>query len=316
MKFEVVAKKALKKYDIKVTNLVYMMEETNVFFHVFTETKEYVLKIFQEESSNYNDNLAEHYFIGVINEKTDILTPQVVENIEGITVTKIPYSNKRGYKRCALYSFLSGEGIYQLEDMDYFEKIGKEIAKMHLATSGLDFPDYVNPKKWKKIFYYEDEIAVYKKKKYSKYITEEMIEILDELIPYIDRKLKFFYEKGEPQLIHADMNPWNIKSKGERFIIYDFEEAMLAYPIHDIAVFMYYYKYSDTFNFYDIKEAFLKGYETILPRPSNLNLKNLELIMMARRINFFNYVLTINPNPKEYLEMSFPRIKEYYLSYR
>jgi Ser/Thr protein kinase RdoA (MazF antagonist) len=316
MKFKSVAKKAIKLYDVDCVEMVYLTEETNIFYHVKTSDKEYVLKIFQEESSNFDDNLAEHYFIDLIHSKTDIITPMVVKNKAGDTLSKIPFKNARGYKRTALYEYVEGSSIAGSENKKYFESIGEEMAKMHLVTENLIFPDYVNPKKWESIFYCENEVPVYHEKRFKKYISEEMIEVLDELIPYINQKLKDFYEVGEPQLIHADMNPWNIKQSNDGYIIYDFEEAKLGYPIHDISIFMYYYKFNENLKYHDIKLSFLKGYKSIKPLPKNLSEKSIELIMMARRINFFNYVLTINPNPKEYLEMSFPKIKEYYLSYK
>lgn len=316
MKYKSVAIKALQNYDVEVKEIKYLTEETNIFYLVKSDSQDYVLKIFQEESSNFNDNLSEHYFIQVIKDLDGIATPEVVKNFKSETITKIPFNNKRGFKRTALYKYISGENIAGKEDLNYFEAIGKTMAKLHQATKDLVHPDYINPKKWTKIFYYENEVAVYKKRKYQKYITQEMIDILDELIPYIDQKLKEFYRTNKPQLIHADLNPWNIKKTKTGYIIYDFEEAMCAYPLHDIAVFMYYYKFNDKLNYHEVKNAFFKGYEQIKKLPENLNEKNLELIMMARRINFFNYVLTVNPNPKEYISLSFPKIKEYFLSYK
>lgn len=316
MKYKSVLKIALKQYNIESKEITYLTEETNVLYLIKTDKFDYVLKIFQEESSNYNDNLTEHYFIKIIQKFTTIQTPKVIENNSGQTITMIPYKNSKGYKRVALYEYLSGSSVACREDLDYFESMGQVMAKMHLATKGLSFPDYVNPKKWKSIFYYENETKVYHLKKYKNFITKEMIDVLDHLIPYINQKLESFYAEGSPQLIHADINPWNVKKTEDNYIIYDFEEAMLAYPIHDISVFMYYYKFNEEIKYHDIKKAFLKGYQSLNELPTNLNEKNMELIMMARRINFFNYVLTINPNPKEYLEMSFLRIKEYFISYK
>ncbi len=317
MKFKEIAKKAIIEYDLQVASLEFLIEETNIFYLIKTEKSEkFVLKIFQEESSNINDNLSEHYFLGVIAEKTDIISPRVIQNKKGETVTKIKFPNKRGYKRTALYQYEQGDSIYGKEDMRYFRNVGKMMAKMHIATYDLVLPDYVNPKKWGKIFYYEYEKAIYKKKQYRKFVTEEMIEILDKLIPYIDTRLKEFYEKTKPQLIHADLNPWNIKSRGDKFVIYDFEEAMLGLPIHDIAVFIYYYRNHETLDCFKIKKALFAGYESVTKKPLNINEKDLELIMMARRINFFNYVLFLRKDPAEYINLSFPRIKEYYLSYK
>lgn len=316
MIYEEIANQALLKYDIEVERINFLTEQTNIFYEVITKKSKFVLKIFQEESSNINDNLAEHFFLSVIKDIEEINTPQVFKNIDGETITKIPYNNERGYKRTALYEYIDCEFIDGLEDLDYFKRIGKLLATLHEGTKNLTLPDYVNPKRFDNIFYYEGEEAVYKDTKYKKFITDEMIEILDELIPYINQHLSAFYDNKAPQLIHGDLNPWNIKIKNNKIYIFDFEEALCGLPIHDIAVFMYYYKNCERFNYSSIKEAFFLGYQSIRPLPENITEKNLELVMMARRINFFNYVLYMRKNPKEYLEMSFPKIKEYYFSYK
>ena len=317
MKYDKVALKAIKQYDLKIRKIRFLIEETNIFYEIITDNQEkYVLKIYQEESSNFNDNMAEHFLLNLIRNNTEIITPNVIKNNNNETITIIKYPNKRGYKRTALFQFIDGKPIDGIEDLDYFRKMGRIIAKLHLATKHVDLPDYINPKKLDKVFYFEGETAIYHNFKYKKYITKEMIEILDELIPYIDIKLYNLYENQKPQLIHGDLNPWNIKTKKEDVIIYDFEEAIYGLPVHDIAVFLYYYQYHQTLNFYQVKKVFLEGYKEIAKLPKNVTDENLELIMVSRRINFFNYILTLRKNPKEYIEMSFPKIREYYFSYK
>lgn len=317
MKFEAVAKKAIKKYNINVKKIRFLTEETNVFYEILTESeKKYVLKIYQEESSNINDNIAEHYLLEVIHDKTPVTTAKVIKNKDNETVTKIKYPNKRGYKRTALYEYLDGRTIDGIENLEYFRKMGKILASMHLATKDLNLPDYVNPKRYDKVFYFEGEEAIYHKLKYKKHLTKEMVEILDELIPYLNIKLYNLYKDQEPQLIHGDLNPWNIKVYNDQIRIFDFEEALFGLPIHDIAIFLYYYYNHQTLKYYEIKKEFLTGYFEVTELPDNVTDTNLEMIMMARRINFFNYVLYIRKNPKKYIEMSFPKIREYYFSYK
>ncbi len=316
MDYRVIAELALEQYDIMPKSLEFLMEATNVFFRVDTADKAYVLKIFQEDSSSINDNLTEHFMIEAIREKSDVLTPMVIFNKDGQTITKITHGNERGYKRTALYEFYEGVPIDGTETMECFEKVGRSLAKMHLATENLRFPEHVNPKKWDHVFYFENEKPVYHKPKYAKYITTEMKDILDELIPYFNEKLMYFYNTLTPRLIHGNLNPWNVQKYKEDIIIYDFEEVMLAYPVMDIAIFLYYYRYNENFVFDEVLAALLRGYSEYRPIPRALDEKNLEIIMMSRRINIFNYVLSIRKDPTEFIELSFPKIKEYYLSYK
>jgi len=307
---------ALEQYDIEPKSLEFLMEATNVFFLVHTDKKQYVLKIFQEDSSNINDNLTEHFMISTIREKSDVLTPQVISNQDGQTITKITFGNKRGYKRVAVYEYFEGTPIDGQETMEWFSEIGRTLAKMHLATENLRFPEHVNPKRWDRVFYFENEKPVYHKPRYAKYITDEMKEVLDDLVIYLNERLSMFYQTMTPRLIHGNLNPWNVQKYNDKIIIYDFEEVILAYPVQDLAIFLYYYRYNEHFNFEEILQALFKGYAEFRPIPRALDEKNLEIIMMARRINIFNYILTIRKDPSEYIELSYPKIKDFYLSYK
>ncbi|HPJ24323.1 MAG TPA: hypothetical protein PK113_05365, partial [Bacillota bacterium] len=200
MKYREIAKMAIKKYDIAVHSLTFLAEETNVFYLLGSGESAFVMKIFQEASSDINDNLTEHFLISTLLDKTEIKTPKVIRNKHGETVTKIAFPNPRGYKRVALYEYIEAEAVDGQENMEYFRTVGGLIAKMHIATENLKFPEHVNPKKWEDIFYYENETPVYHKKKYKRFITQEMISILDELIPYINEKLKLFYTNMTPRL--------------------------------------------------------------------------------------------------------------------
>jgi len=316
MKYLELANLALEQYDIEPISLEFLMEATNVFFLVHTADKNYVLKIFQEDSSSINDNLTEHFMIGAIKEKSNVMTPMVIENKDGSTITKITYGNHRGYKRVAVYEYFEGIPIDGTETLETFIEVGKVMAKMHLATENLQFPEHINPKRWDKVFYFENEHAVYHKSRYAKYITKQMKDELDELVIFLNERLNHFYETMTPRLIHGNLNPWNIQRFLGGLIVYDFEEVMLAYPVMDIAIFLYYYRYNENFVFDDILAAFLKGYSEYRPIPRALDEKNLEIIMIARRINILNYILTIRKDPSEYIELSYPKIKEYYLSYK
>lgn len=316
LKYQDIAKKAIKKYPITPTDIVFLTEETNVFYTIMAEEGTFVLKIYHEDANDINDNLTEHFLLKRLHETTDLKMPQVVENKRKETVTKIPFPNPRGYKRTALYTYLEAETIAGLETAEYFETVGAQVAKMHQATKGLLLPEHVNPRRFDQIFYLEHGHAVYHKHKYRKYLTEEMIQILDELVPYINLKLAAYYDQAPPRLIHGNLNPWNIKRQGNELCFFDFEEAKLAYPLHDIALFLYYYKHHETLEYPILRDHFLKGYRSVSPEPHYLDEKDLSLVMMAKRIHLLNYVLLHKKDPSDYIAMSFPNIKEYYLSYK
>jgi len=305
---KLIAQEALKQYELKCNSVEFMVEETNMFFKVTCKDgTNYALKIFQEESSSLDDNRAEIYFL---NQLKYIETSEVIKNKhgEGITIVKSKHTDIP--KRVAIYTWLEGEDFEGNETEELFTKVGELAAMLHLQTMGLNIPADIKPKKWDKVFYYEGEEPVYKQGKYAEFVDEETIEVMDKIIPYLNTKLSDFYNKDLPQLLHADLNPWNIKVHEGKLRLLDFEEAMLAYPVHDIAIMLYYYRYSKSWRYEKVKKLVISGYKKIIPQV-RFDDEDLETLMIARRVNFLNYVLVIDNDPGDFIKMCKERIKEF-----
>lgn len=306
-KFLQVAQEAIKQYGLDVVNIEYLCEETNMFFTVYTTNKLYVLKIFQEESSKLEDNLLEVFMLNEVSTKTDIIVPSVFfskanepivfcEDIDG------------NIKRIALYDYLEGTDFDGLETKENVFELGKIVGKMHKASQTFVLPNTMDPKKWDQVFYYRDEEVLYNKEPYRTFYEEEDILLLDQLIPYVNGKLKEYY-KDSVFLIHADLNPWNVKLHEGAIRLFDFEEGMVGSFLHELAIFLFYYKYDSRNVYHEFKEAFIKGYEEVLEVPEYDEF-DIELLMLARRLNFINYILMINDNPKDYIRLNMKRIKD------
>ena len=310
-----VAEEALKEYDMRVDKISYLTEETNILFKVQdTNKNKYALKIFQEESSKIEDNLAEVFLINQVAKNSDIKVPEVVSAKNGENIVQIIYEGFEIPKRIALYQWIDGKEIDGREDYDYFYKLGKVAAKLHDATSGIVLPKDINPKKWDKVFYYSGEVAVYKQPKYQKFLSHKFHEIMDFIIPYLNEKLSGYYTSSKPQLLHADLNPYNVWTYRNEIRLIDFEEAMNALPLHDLAIALFYYKYDQNFEYDKVKDKLFEGYNSIKKLP-DFNEYDIELLIAARRVNFLNYVLLIMDNPKEYIEVNTERLEKFIKKY-
>jgi len=303
-----VAEKALAEYDIKVNELEFLAEETNVHFKIRTSDDEkFALKIFQEESSDINDNRAEVFFLSHLK---DIETPYVLMNKagEGVTIVRSELTEKP--KRVTVYSWMEGEDIDGKETPEVFQELGRLTATLHSKTAAIKIPEDINPKRWDKVFYYPDEEAVYHEELYQDLLAEDTVEIMDTIIPILNERLSDLYNGQEPQLIHADLNPWNVKIHKDGLRVLDFEEAMYGFPVHDLAITFFYYRNDKNFNFDEVKAAVIKGYNEIYPEMT-FDDDVLEMLMIARRVNFLNYCLYIDDADKEYVTRCTEIIKEY-----
>ncbi len=303
-----VAEKAMERYDMKYAELDFLVEETNVHFKIKTDEGElFALKIFQEESSDLNDNKAEVYFLSCLK---NIETPAVVMNKEGEGITIVESEWTERPKRIAVYSWMDGEDLDGKETPENFRKLGKLAAQLHSQTIELDIPEYITPKRWDKVFYYPDEKAVYHEEKYQKYLTNETVEVMDKVIPILNRRLSELYEGKKPQLIHADLNPWNVKVHEDRLRVLDFEEAMYGLPVHDLAIMLFYYRNDKNFDYEEVKASVIKGYNEVYPEV-RFEDDTLEMLMIARRVNFLNYCLYLDDAPEDYVKRCTAIIKEY-----
>lgn len=312
-----VAKLALARYDLKVKDVSFLVEATNMLFRVEDHSgNQFVLKIFQEESSTIEDNLAEVFLMNRIAEKNLVLLPSVVPAMDSSFIQVIKSETKDQPKRLALYTWLEGEDLDGNENRERFVQLGELTAKLHQATYGLKIPEHLSPKKWDKVFYYNGEKDVYKNTEYENILSSEYHEVMDGIIPLLNEALASYYQKNaeQLQLIHADLNPWNVRVSGDRLSVLDFEEALLGLPIHDIAIALYYYAYENNFDFEEVKGLFLQGYERVRPLPPFTDF-DLDLFMTARRVNFLNYILTVSEDPGEYIQMSIPRVKDFIKKY-
>lgn len=310
-----VAELALEHYDLELKKLEYLIEETNVFFKVYdTNNQIYALKIFQEESSTMEDNLVELFFIETIQKGTDIVIPEVVYTKIGEGIVTIDSKYTPIVKRVALYGWIEGMDLDGSETYEWFYRLGILTAKLHQATDKLHIPKELSPKSWNEVFYYNGEVGVYKEERYQNILSDEYHRVMDFIIPYLNEKLPRYYKQSEPQLIHADLNPWNIKIYEDELRLLDFEEAMLGYPIHDFAIMLFYYRYNPNFNYDDVKKIYFEGYTSIRFLPV-FDDYDLELLMTARRVNFLNYVLQVQENPSVYIERNIPRVKEFIENY-
>lgn len=307
-KFHYIVEDAMKLYAIDPIGIEFLCEETNVFYLVYTSSSKVVLKIFQEESSKLEDNLIEMYLLEQITLKSDIIVPKVIQTKKGEHIGFVYDSKDNINKRVALYEFLEGEDIDQIETVDLICKLGKETAKLHNLTKTLSIPKDMHPKKWDKVFYYRDEEVLYNQERYKHYFGDENVKFLDQLIAFVNEKLSSFYNK-ESFLIHADLNPWNVKVFDEEIRLFDFEEGMIGSFIHEFAIFLFYYKYDNRDVYNAFKNAFLKGYEEV-SGPTSYNEFDIEILMLARRLNFLNYILMISDDPTGYIHLNLKRVKE------
>jgi|GEM_PF-477363 len=306
---------ALAKYDIDLKSLKYYLEETNIFYRLSDiNGKKYTLKIFREESTTLEDNLAEVFFLDEVKKNSDIVVPTVIKSKDGESIVVITSEYFDTPKRIALYEWVEGRLFADCTTMERFYSLGKATAKLHIATENTNIPSNLNIKKWDKVFYFADEEIVYKNEKYQDFLDDNFYNAMDFIVPYLNKCLAKHYVNTKIQLLHGDLNPWNVLVHKEEIRFIDFEDNILGIPLHDIAIMLFYYRHSKNYDYYEVRNHFLKGYRSIKELPQFTDY-DMDVLIIARLVNFLNYVLVIEEDEEEYCKKWIKSVEEFIKRY-
>jgi len=87
--------------------------------------------------------------------------------------------------------------------------------------------------------------------------------------------------------IHADLHGENVKWFRQRIAVFDFDDACIGTPVHDLAIALYYLRDDDP-----IERALLDGYASVRPLPE-YEQEHLEAVVAARNLVLAGDVLGI-----------------------
>lgn len=301
----------LKQYPQHYPTVTFFAKETSVVFKVIDEKGEaFALKIYDDASSQTEDNQIEVLMIEAIKNNGTVSVAEVVNNINGQPISIYTDISNSATYRIVLSKWLAGKDFKDHELPELFIALGKMVADLHEATGRISLPKNLRPKIWDQVFYFRDEKAIYHEPQFDSQVTSEFRELMDAAIDMLQPKLSQIYSVAEPQLLHGDLNPWNIKVQNGELAILDFEDAIYGPPIQDLAILLYYYRDHEHFSFNSIKNWILEGYMS-KRAIKGWNDNTIEYLHMARKVNFLNYVLTLEGDYQAYIQKEIVQLKSF-----
>jgi len=305
------AVKVIADYDLPVEWIKFLADDTNISFKVRTlDGNNYVLRIYSDEETTLKENLAEVFWLEALKRDTDLRITEPVLRVDGSAVTIANQPGIPGDKRCILFTWVPGQALEgNLNAKNYF-KLGVTMAKLHNHAESLrPLPEFIQPKKWDKVFYYPDEPVVYDDPHYRHLFNEKQVKIIDRAISIANREFAGLYaDAGSQILIHGDLHYWNVNLyRGELYIM-DFEDVMLGYPVQDIAITLYYGRHREDYP--GLREAFQAGYTSLRKWPVARQAQ-IKTLQAARSINFVNYVARIEDSPQDYINARCKELEEF-----
>ncbi len=209
--------------------------------------------------------------------------------------------------RCVLFTWLPGSEPDEAS-MAYWETAGELAARLHRQSAGLEPPAHIPLRRWDRVFAYEEPVLL--RREHREVITDDRRAILQHGIDRLDEVLGGIYAgRAGEQLLHGDLHEGNLRMLRGRLSVFDFEDLIVGWPLHDLAILLYgpYYNSGD---WDSIEAATRRGYERAAPWPIN-DPGELRALFAARALGLVNLCLVMGPEHHAHIERLTARVEAY-----
>ena len=296
------AKEIIDGFDLGVCELESINHEFNSTFKVTAANGErFALRINVNSQRTLPNLKAEIFWVEKLSGVEGLRVPAPVKTKSGEYISKAWHPMLERELFAVLFSWLEGKELGDEPTEEMMRATGRAMARMHIAARETQLPAGAALPTVDDMFWGNtDSITP------SDQLTAEDKATLARAIEHIETTTKAMYARSKPQLIHADVHPWNVMWQGDDVAVFDFDDCVIGIPAQDIAVTLY---YNDTA---EQDEAFLAGYQEIAPLP-DYSEDEMQTLRLQRRIFLLSYILeTENPEHRamlpKYLEETLRRV--------
>ncbi len=298
------ARRIIHGFDLGECELESINHEFNSTFKVTASNGErFALRINVNSKRTLPNLRAEIFWVVQLATVEGLTVPVPIKNRSGEYISTAWHPMLERNLHAVLFSWLEGEELGDEPTEEMMRATGRAMARMHAASRDTDLPEDASLPIVDDVFWDNgDSIEP------SDFVTTEEKAIIAKAVEKIEAITRDLYSRNRPQLIHADIHPWNVMWQGSDVAIFDFDDCVIGLPVQDIAVTLY---YNDT----DEQDAaFLAGYQELAPLPEFTH-DEMSALKLQRRIVLLSYILeTENPEHRamvpEYLAKTIKRIEE------
>lgn len=291
-------------FDLGECELESINHEFNSTFKVTAANGErFALRINVNSQRTLPNLKAEIFWVEQLAVVEGLTVPTPVKNRAGEYISKVWHPMLERDLLAVLFTWLEGEELGDEPTDEMMRATGRAMARMHIAARETKLPEGATLPTVDDMFWGNTDAITP-----SDQLTAEDKATLARAIEHIEATTKSMYARTKPQLIHADVHPWNVMWQGDDVAVFDFDDCVIGLPVQDIAVSLY---YNDT-DEQDV--AFTKGYQEVAELPE-FSETEMFALLLQRRIFLLSYILeTENPEHRamvpKYLEETLRRVNK------
>lgn len=285
---------ALDSYDVDVRRVTPLTHHLNLLYRVDTIAGErYALRISNPTWRSLVELRSELEWLVALARDTDIGAHEPVPNRHGKHVTTVDIDGVPEPRRCVLFTWVPGVELAECLTADNVEKLGVLSAGLHEHAKGFTPGEAFTSRKLDRLFP-RDEVCVLFAREHQHLFSPDQRVTFKQAMERAQSELDRLYADPDGlRVIHGDLHHENVKVSRGRLRPIDFEDVIWGYPIQDIALTFYdfrFYTDPETHDYAALCGAFQCGYTSNLPWPQEYP-DQIDTLHVARRIWVANWVL-------------------------
>lgn len=281
-----IALQMLKAYGIEPHRIRLVSSSTNFIYRLGVGTERFILRLAFPGWRSPEDAQAEAAWLAALARDTDIPVPRLLLTRDGEAVARM------GNRHAVLMTWLPGTLMGKRLTEANLQKTGELFARLHVHAASWTRPPDFPEKRFDRFLSRGETEALFSDARLADYIPADLVTVRG-----MAERVNAHYDALDPadlRVIHCDLWHDNIKLHRGRLLPFDFEDTILGYRLHDIAMAMLdLAEDTDTESYYDrLLPAFRAGYESLLPWPVG----SLETLQMGRVLWRLNWVANRIPS--------------------
>lgn len=286
---------ALEHYDLAVHRMSVVTYHLNTLYRVETPSGErFALRISHPTWRDDAELRSELVWLQALASDTDVCAHQPLPNRRGELVTTITVHGVPEPRRAVLFSWVPGIRLADRMSIENVERMGVLSAKLHEHAWTFVPPDGFTNRRLDRLFPRNEDIVLFSPQHASKFSPGQRT-VFEQAIERANAELDRLYRNSEqPRVIHGDLHHENVIVNRGNLQPVDFEDVINGYPIQDIALTFYdfrYYTDPARHDYGELSAAFQRGYTTRLPWPQEYG-NQINILHLVRRLWVANWVLT------------------------
>lgn len=289
-----VAVAALEHYDLDVRAMRAVTYHLNVIYRVVTtDGAVYALRISHWDWRDDVELWSELVWLEALANETDIGAHRPLPNRHGDLITSVAVDGFPERQRAVLFTWAEGVQLAKRLTDANVEQMGVLSARLHEHGAKFVPPAGFTTRRLDSLFPRGERNIIFEPQ-YAHLFPPERRAIFEAGIERAQAVLDRLYASPTPpQVVHGDLHHENVLIHRGRLQPVDFEDIINAYPIQDIALTFYDFRYftdAVEHDYADLAAAFQRGYTTRLPW-SQEYANQIDILHLVRRVWVVNWVL-------------------------